>query len=268
MTTENLPEAPEKVTALEVYQTENGLDPWIAKIRKEVESFVPDVTTKKGRDAIASIAYKVAKSKTALDNLGKELVSELKELPKKIDAERARVRNELDALRDKVRKPLTDWELEEVARVDSHKTNIEGIKRATHDLDELESSVIKSRIEFIESIITDAVNFEEFELEATHAKENTLKQLKQSLLKREQYELEQAELAKLRAEAAAREQAEKEATLVKLAEERAKKEAEEKARKELEAVELAAKAERDAAEKRELELRLKSEPVFWFCGGI
>jgi len=67
MTTENLPEAPEKVTALEVYQTENGLDPWIAKIRKEVESFVPDVTTKKGRDAIASIAYKVAKSKTALN---------------------------------------------------------------------------------------------------------------------------------------------------------------------------------------------------------
>ena len=83
MTTENLPEVPEKKTALEVYKTENGLDPWIAKIRKEVESFVPDVTTKKGRDAIASIAYKVAKSKTALDNLGKELVSELKELPKK-----------------------------------------------------------------------------------------------------------------------------------------------------------------------------------------
>lgn len=41
MTTENLPEVPEKKTALEVYKTENGLDPWIAKIRKEVESFVP-----------------------------------------------------------------------------------------------------------------------------------------------------------------------------------------------------------------------------------
>lgn len=259
MTIENLPEVPEKITALEVYQIENGLDPWIAKIRKEVESFIPDVTTKKGRDAIASIAYKVAKSKTALDNLGKELVAELKELPKKIDAERARVRNELDALRDSVRKPLTDWEEAEASRICKHQVNIGVIKKAAQDLDEMDSCAIKSRIEFIESIITDAVNFEEFELEAIHAKENTLKQLKQSLLKREQYELEQAELAKLRAEAAAREQAEKEAALVKLAEERAKKDAEEKARKELEAVELEAKAERDAAEKRELELRLKAE---------
>lgn len=57
---------PPKETALQVYSTPQGLEPYLAKIKEELDSFVPDVTTKKGRDAIASIAYKVAKGKTAL----------------------------------------------------------------------------------------------------------------------------------------------------------------------------------------------------------
>ena len=75
---------PTKENALEVYQKQNGLDPFLEQIKKEIDSFVPDVTTKKGRDAIASMAYKVAKSKTALDDVGKELVADLKELPKRL----------------------------------------------------------------------------------------------------------------------------------------------------------------------------------------
>ena len=83
-----LAEVPSKETALQVYSAANGLDPFLAKIREEIDGFTPDVTTRKGREVIASIAYKVARSKTALDNVGKELVAELKEVPKKIDAER------------------------------------------------------------------------------------------------------------------------------------------------------------------------------------
>lgn len=73
-----LAEVPPKETALQVYSSANGLDPFLQKIREEIDGFVPDVTTRKGREAIASIAYKVARSKTALDNVGKELVAELK----------------------------------------------------------------------------------------------------------------------------------------------------------------------------------------------
>jgi hypothetical protein len=50
-----------------------------------------------GREAIASMEYKVARSKTALDDGGKKLVADLKQIPKKIDAERKRVRDPLDA---------------------------------------------------------------------------------------------------------------------------------------------------------------------------
>ena len=38
----------------------------------------------KGRDAIASMAHKVARSKTYIDNAGKDTVAELKTLPKQI----------------------------------------------------------------------------------------------------------------------------------------------------------------------------------------
>lgn len=88
---------PPKETALQVFQAPNGLEPYLQKIRDEIDAFMPDVSTRKGREAIASIAYKVARSKTALDTVGKDLVADLKEIPKKIDAERKRMRDILDA---------------------------------------------------------------------------------------------------------------------------------------------------------------------------
>ena len=100
-------EVPPAETALAVYSAPKGLDPYLTKIKEELDAFVPDVSNKKGRDAIASIAYKVAKGKTALDNIGKDLVAELKDVPKKIDAERKRMRDLLDQWKDEVRAPLT-----------------------------------------------------------------------------------------------------------------------------------------------------------------
>ena len=44
-----LAEVPPKETALQVYSSANGLDPFLQKIREEIDSFVPDVATRKGR---------------------------------------------------------------------------------------------------------------------------------------------------------------------------------------------------------------------------
>ena len=238
---------PSKDTALSVYQTEGGLDPFLKHIREEINSFVPDISTKKGREAIASMAYKVAKSKTALDDIGKELVADLKELPKKIDAERKRVREILDQWKDEVRKPLTEWEMNEEKRMSDHKAAIESIRSSIVDIESADSAAIQERISKVESVIADS-SFEEYEIEAVRIKESVLLQLKSALNKRSQYENEQAELAKLRAEAAAREQKEREERIAKEAEDRALKAAEEKAR-----------ADREAGEKRELELKLQAE---------
>ncbi|EOT5853901.1 hypothetical protein ACK6GY_003694 [Escherichia coli] len=103
----------EKKNAMAVFTNNDQLDPLIEAIEKEDRSLVPDVTTKKGRDAIASMAHKVARSKTYIDNAGKALVAELKALPKQIDESRRVVRERLDALKDEVRRPLTEWEAEQ-----------------------------------------------------------------------------------------------------------------------------------------------------------
>ncbi|HBV6573007.1 TPA: hypothetical protein MD371_000424 [Klebsiella pneumoniae] len=103
----------EKKNAMAVFTNNDQLDPLIEAIEKEARSLVPDVTTKKGRDAIASMAHKVARSKTYIDNAGKDLVAELKALPKQIDESRRVVRERLDALKDEVRRPLTEWEEEQ-----------------------------------------------------------------------------------------------------------------------------------------------------------
>ena len=103
----------EKSSAMAVFTNNEQLDPIIEEIEKEARSLVPDVSTKKGRDAIASMAHKVARSKTYIDNAGKDLVAELKALPKQIDESRRIVRERLEALKDEVRRPLTEWEAEQ-----------------------------------------------------------------------------------------------------------------------------------------------------------
>lgn len=103
----------EKSNAMAIFTSKEQLDPLLEKIETEARSLVPDLTTKKGRDAIASMAHKVARSKTYIDNAGKDLVAELKALPKQIDESRRIVRERLESLKDEVRRPLTEWEAEQ-----------------------------------------------------------------------------------------------------------------------------------------------------------
>ncbi|EMM9101951.1 hypothetical protein RYY32_003015 [Pseudomonas aeruginosa] len=258
MSAENqLVEVPAKETALQVYSAANGLDPFLAKIREEIDGFVPDVTTRKGRDAIASIAYKVARSKTALDNVGKELVAELKEVPKKIDAERKRMRDLLDSWQAEVRSPLTEWEEAEAARVARHQGEIDKINLRLECRD-LDSNELKANIAWLEGLaISEA--WEEFEAEAARAKDKALISLREALVAREKFEAEQAELERLRAEAAAREQKEREERIAREAAEQARRQEEAKAQAERDAAVRREAEAQAAAERRELELKLAAE---------
>lgn len=234
-------ELPSAETALEVYKTPKGLDPFINRIREEVTGHEPDLTTKKGRDAIASRAFKVRKIKTALDSLGKEQVDRLKEIPKLIDAERKRMRDELDALADEVRKPLTEWEQAEEERVAGHKKRIQWLQDFAL-CDEANAAAMRAQIEDLEAVLVDQ-SWEEFEAEAHRTKADTLSAMRAALIKREKYEAEQEELAELRRKQAEQEQKDREAEIARQAAEKAKAEAEEKAKQEQEA---AAKREADA----------------------
>ncbi|NNJ15530.1 hypothetical protein CSV86_009930 [Pseudomonas putida CSV86] len=253
-----LVEVPPKETALQVFQAANGLDPFLQKIRNEIDAFIPDVTTRKGREAIASIAYSVARSKTALDNVGKDLVAELKEIPKKIDAERKRMRDTLDAWQEEVRRPLNEWQAAEDARVDRHNEQLDRLKSLAEGLAELSSAQLKGLISDAESVEL-GEHWEEFEPEAAREKDKVVTALRAALVKRDSYEAEQAELARLRAEADAREKKDREERIAREAAEKARLEAEQKAQTEREAAHRREQEAKAAADRRELELKLLAE---------
>lgn len=99
--------------ALEIFTEHSKLNELIESVKSKVKTIVPDVYSEKGRKEIASMAYSVARTKTYLDSIGKELVYQYKELPKKIDSGRKFARDKLDLLRDEIREPLTLWEKEQ-----------------------------------------------------------------------------------------------------------------------------------------------------------
>jgi hypothetical protein len=99
--------------ALELFTDETKLKELIFIATLKTRTLIPDVFTEKGRKDIASMAYSVARTKTYLDSIGKDLVSHYKEIPKKIDSVRKFARDSLDLLRDEVRKPLDKWENEQ-----------------------------------------------------------------------------------------------------------------------------------------------------------
>ncbi|MCZ4331061.1 hypothetical protein [Castellaniella denitrificans] len=238
---------PPAETALQVYQQPQGLDPYIERIRAEVMGHTPVLTTKKGRDAIASLAFKVRRAKTALDGMGKDLVDGLKDIPKKIDAERKRMRETLDALADEVRQPLTEWEQAEEKRIAEHKSNVAWFSQQAEACTGQDAATIRETIARVQAVkIGDP--WQEFETEALRAKADTLEDLTAALAAREKYEAEQAELARLREEAEARRIQDEKDRIAREAAERATREAEAKAR-----------AEREAAARREAQAKAAAE---------
>ncbi|HCI9782081.1 TPA: hypothetical protein NQE86_005342, partial [Klebsiella pneumoniae] len=100
---------PEQAPAL--YRA-GGLDAYLEQIRQAVNE-VPDLTTKKGRDRVASLAAQVSRSKTAIEKPGREYLRRLKEAVRPAEAEIKRFVDACDELRDATRKPLTEWEAEQ-----------------------------------------------------------------------------------------------------------------------------------------------------------
>jgi len=245
----------EGINAVEVYAA-GGVDELLKRITEEARSIVPNVETAKGRKDIASMAHNVAKSKTYLDSLGKDLVSDWKNKAKVVDIERKKVRDSLDALKEEVRQPLTDWEDAEKERIEKHERNIQEIigggTFALENWMEYPLQAIKDRLGEIEAEKIDD-SWEEYANDAAKAKDGAIAQIKEAIEKREKYDSEQAELAQLRAKAEEQEKKDREEALRKEGEEKAKREAAEAATAEKERSEKAEKAAIEAKEKAERE---------------
>lgn len=233
-----------------------GLQRFIDAVQSEIGTEVPDTTTRKGRERIASLAAKVSKSKVAIEKPGRDYLKRLKEMPKIVEEELREFVRTMDALRDEVRSPLTEWERAEAARVAEHERRISELRCV--DVEGRNAAEIASAISLIEEYEVDE-SWEEFEAEAHRVKAASLAALREALTKRQQYEAEQAELERLRAEAAQREQKEREERIAREAAEQAQREAEQRAQAEREAAVRRESEAKAAAERRELELKLAAE---------
>lgn len=238
----------EKSKALDVFKSKDSIELIINKIEQEIESFVPDVSTAKGRKEIASIAYKVSQSKAYLDGLGKDLVAELKEIPKLIDANRKTVRDRLDALRDKARKPLTEWE-DEQERIKEEQQMLACHEEAL----EMDMAFDKALAERIDSDHEIALLMnEKFDRDLAEAK---AEEERQRIAHEEEIKQRAAEEAKLEAERKAQQELE-----VAAKREREAKEALERAEREKkEAIQRAEQAAKEAQERAEREKQLAIE---------
>lgn len=235
-----------KVLTPAVVFAPGGVDTILNKIETEVRTFKPDISTPVGRQAVASLAYKVARSKTALDEMGKTLVSEWKAKANAVDAERRTIRERLDNLKDEVRKPLTDWENADKARIEAHEKALDEIAALLIFDAPPTAAAIKERIDAFEA--RPVRQWEEFLQRATETSNTVGRKLQEMYAAGVKREEEIAELERLRREKEERERREREEKIAAEAADRARRETEEKAAREAKEA-----ADRASAEQRRVE---------------
>lgn len=229
-----------------------GLEPIIDKLREEVKAFVPDISTKEGRAAIKSFAYKLAQSKTALDKAGKELVSGMKEQVKAVDNERSRAWDEIEKMQEEVRKPLTDWENAEKERVAKHEAAIGEL--SSHGMGAMLVSELEAALAGLDAF--SARDWQEFKERAHAIIQTRTANLVAQIEAAKKAEADRLELERLQREEAARKQREHEERIAAEAAEKAKKEAEELAAAQQAKRDEEARLAREATEKRAEQDRL------------
>lgn len=230
------------------------------RIKDAVSEHEPDVSTDKGRRAIASLAFRVTKSKTTLDKAGLALTSTWRDQIKAVNESRFKMVEELDALAEEVRKPLTDWETAEDERKERIDETIRSFEAAAVIVEEDTAETVEARGREVVATELDADTLQERLDEVQAAKDRAIAALLRARDRLRQEEADRVELEKLRAAEAERieaERAEREKREAEEAAERERKRAEDEKRKAeeaeaqrlKEAEERAAQAAREEAEK-------------------
>ena len=189
------------------FSTDGGINSIIEQITTQAREKARnlDAETPKGRKELASIAYSVSKTKTWLDEQGKNLVSEAKSKIKVVDNERKAVRDQLDLLRDEIRKPVTDFEDAERKLIENAKQikNLcESLKTPIDEFGNLLSSAqIKTRLDSVNEIIIDD---NQYQAELKDIVELTQLWLKNLLHSVDEQEKQAEEIKRIQAEEAAK----------------------------------------------------------------
>lgn len=210
-------------------------------IEKKALGLVADVNTKEGRSQIKSAARQLASVKVKVDELGKNVVAELKKLPGVIDENRKAFRKKMEALQEEIRRPVTE--------IEERQKKLEAIAATHLNLAMADSATLESEIRELEQVPLTQEEWKESLDDAVMTiggEINALKVLRDAALKKEEDErrLKELEAKQAEAERIIREQKIREEAERKAKEEAEARAAAEKARLEREKEE----AERRAAE--------------------
>lgn len=232
------------------------------RLKEEVAKVSGDVSTNKGRDEVRSMAFKIAKARTAIDKARLGLTEEWRTKTKQANEAGSAIKERLEALEDEVRKPLTDWENAEKEREQKHTDLLTAILKAEFvGIDDTAATVSERLVWLTDLNLDPEVHRERLE-HIQGVKDAAIEKLNIQHARITREEQERAELERLRQEQAAR-QAELEA--VRLAEEARKAEEErlEKLRQEaiLETQRAAEQARLEAERKHQAELEAERAKV-------
>lgn len=242
-----------KASLLNFFKDGANLDGLYNVVQAKARALVADVTTADGVSKIKSTARQIASIKKRVDDIGKDVVAELKDLPKQIDANRKKWREDMEALQEEIRKPVTEIENRQAEIAEIRATHgklvLSGsaeIKAAIESLDKIEltGDKWKESLEDATAAVTAEKGALEVMLNAAIKKEAEARELEELRKKQEEAErIIREQKIREEAERKAREEAEARAAAEKARLEREKAEAERKA----------AEAERAAKEAMERE---------------
>jgi hypothetical protein len=180
-----------------------------------------DISTEPKRTELKRFARPLQKLRTGIEARAKELTGATKRKIAAIDAEKRRLVQIVGGIEGEVLAPLTSWEQEEETR----KANLSGIvARLAGFAQTYHPDIPTLTAEIAELESFDLSGMQEYKVGAESAIAASLKVLKPELERRKVSEANEAELAKLRAESAARADADRLANAAKEARENAERE--------------------------------------------
>lgn len=175
-------------------------DQFYERVKAETETLVVDLSTKTGRDKVRSMAAKVTRTKTMIDKARLQLTAQWREQTKQVNSAGSEIEARLIALADDVRRPLTEWEEAEDARVEKCRAAISGFKTAAVVMIEDTAATVRARGKEVWEQAIDPEQFGDMLDEAVAAKDTAVVALKAALARLTKEEADRAELEKLRAE--------------------------------------------------------------------
>jgi len=193
----------EQANVLQIFSTVGGLDPLVKQIEEAAVKLAGgiDISTVKGRKELISIAAKVTKSKTGLDDMRKELTADWAAKKKIVDDNWKTVEKQLAEVKRKIRQPVTDFEEAEEKRVNDIKgrlSELEALPVREFEGAMLTAEQLQSRLDIVRAYQVEEVTFGEFTDTAKVMRDNAINSLTSYVMEATKQEAQAEELADLK----------------------------------------------------------------------